>query len=108
MKRTVGNFALFLFLTTCLMGCATTALYTPTPGILLTNVQGPITATAHPTYSKSGTASSLSILGLIGVGNASISSATQKAGITTIHHVDYKLTSFLVLFTKYTVTVYGD
>ena len=86
----------------------TTALHTPTPGILVTSVYGPIMATNHPTYSKAGTASSFSILGLIGIGDASIDRAAKDGGITQIHHVDYQLSSFLVFFTKYRVLVYGD
>jgi hypothetical protein len=80
----------------------------PVAGGLYTDVKAPVTATANPTYSKVGTASCSSILGIIGTGDASIEAAAKNGGITKIHHVDYRSTSILGIYAKYTVYVYGE
>ena len=47
-------------------------------------------------------------LGLIAVGDASIRTAANSAGITKIHHVDYHTTNMLGIVARITVTVYGE
>ena len=57
---------------------------------------------------KRGTASSISILGLVAVGDASAKAAAESAGITRIEHADYEIMSVLWVFAKYTTIVYGQ
>lgn len=97
---------LLVFSALTLTGCA--GVMSPVSGYLITSVQGPITATSRVSYSKEGHSSCVSILGLFALGDASIDTAIRKAKITKIHHVDYASTSFLFLFSKYTVWVYGE
>lgn len=104
MKKVIS---LLLLIPIVLTGCMATAV-SPVSGILVTDVKGPLTATDLPNYSKVGTASCFSILGLVGVGDASIDTAAKNAGITKIHHVDYKSFSILGILAQYTVYVYGD
>lgn len=107
MRRAISYLVLALFSITFLTGCAAYAV-SPVYGALYTNVNAPFTATSQPTYSKVGTASCLSIFGLIAIGDASIETAAKMGRITKIHHVDYKTTSFLGIYAKFTVYVYGE
>jgi len=99
--------AVILFLAILLIGCAAMAI-SPVTGSLYTDVSGPVTATAHSTYSKVGTASCESILGIIAIGDASIETAAKNGEITKIHHIDYRSTNILGIYAKYTIYVYGE
>lgn len=107
MRKTITYLALALFLAALLTGCGAMAT-SPVTGLLSTEVRGPVTATANPTYSKVGTASCTSILGLVATGDASIEAASKNGGITQIHHVDYESKIILGLYATYTVIVYGE
>ncbi len=41
-------------------------------------------------------------------GDASIEAAMKNGGITKVHHVDYKTTTILFLYTKQTTIVWGE
>jgi len=58
--------------------------------------------------SKVGESSASGILGIVGVGDASLEAAMKNGGITKIHHVDHKVMSILCLYVKYTTIVYGE
>jgi hypothetical protein len=45
---------------------------------------------------------------LIASGDCSIAAAAKSAGITLIHHVDYKTNNVLGLFATHTTIVYGQ
>ncbi|MDE5843288.1 MAG: TRL-like family protein [Muribaculaceae bacterium] len=64
--------------------------------------------TSNELGNKVGTASSIGVLGLVSVGNASIQNAANSAGIKKVSHVDSKKTSVLGLFASYKVFVYGE
>ena len=106
MPRAVRFLALVLFLAAFLSGCAYAV--SPVTGTLYKNVQGPVVATGAPNSSQVGTASCYSLFGLIGVGDASIQSAARNGSITKIHHVDFESTSFLGVYARFTVKVYGE
>lgn len=95
-----GGFAFLL------SSCA--ASMSPVTGFLYTDVQGPLAVTSNSGSSKVGESEATSILGWVGTGDASIQAAAKKAGITKIHHVDYKSKSILGIFSKYTTVVYGE
>ncbi len=86
-------------------GCAT-----PLPwGQLYTEVAFPSAVGEDGgAYSKTGTAKSTSILGLVATGDASIKSAMANGGIKKIKFVDYSCKNILGLYGEYTTTVYGD
>ena len=77
-------------------------------GVLYTGVTEGQIATSNEVGTKVGTASSVGVLGLVNVGDASIQGAANQAGIKKVSHVDVKKTSVLGLFAKYTTIVYGE
>jgi|SRR5690625_44889 len=89
-----------------LTSCA--GVQSPVMGLLYTDVEAPVAVTSNSGSSKVGEAEATSILGLVATGDASIEAAAKKAGITKIQHVDYKSTSVLGVFSKFTVIVYGE
>lgn len=68
----------------------------------------PITATSNPVGNKCGEASTTRILCFGGSANIGINAAAKNGGITKISHVDQSTYSFLGLYTKYSVRVYGE
>ncbi len=107
MKKLLIYLSVVLLSSSLMIGCAAYAV-SPVLGGLYTDVKAPITATSNTSYSKMGSASASSILGLIAVGDASINTAAKNGGITRIHHVDFKSTSILGIYATYTVFVYGE
>ena len=77
-------------------------------GVLYTGVTEGEMVTSNQLGSKVGTASSIGVLGLVSVGDASIQTAANSAGIKKISHIDAKKTSILGLFASYKVFVYGE
>ncbi|PSQ97305.1 MAG: hypothetical protein BRD55_03205 [Bacteroidetes bacterium SW_9_63_38] len=88
-------------------GCA--QVQTPAAAGLYTDTKGPVAVGDNNVQSaKTGKASATSILGIIAQGDASIKKAAEQGGISKIHHVDYQSKSYLGLYGKYTVVVYGE
>lgn len=106
MQRFIRHSALSLILVVFLMGCAT--VHSPVSGFLFTNVDAPVAATSNPSYTKVGTATCFSFLGLIAAGSCSIETAATKGKILKIHHVDAESFSLLGIFATYKVKVYGE
>lgn len=77
-------------------------------GVLYTGVTEGKIATSNEIGNKVGTSSSVGVLGIVAVGDASIQNAAHQAGITKISHVDVKKTSVLGLFTNYQTIVHGE
>lgn len=99
----VGLFA-GLFLSGCAMG-QTTAY-----GGVFTQAKGPVAVgpNTNPNYSKMGTSQSSSILGIVGLGDSSITSAMENGGIQKIHHVDQESSGILGIYFTHKTIVYGD
>lgn len=93
---------------TVMLLLATGCARTPLSGVLYTDIRDGLTVAGNAGSSKVGTAEAKSYLGLVALGDASIQTAARSAGITRIHHVDYKTKSYLGLYTIYTVIVYGE
>ncbi len=106
MSSKFRKIAILFVLAAFLGGCA--VAHTPVTGFLYTGVKGPVTATGSTGYSQVGEASCYSLLGLVGIGDASINAAAKKGNITTINHVDHRTTSLLGIFAKFTTIVYGE
>lgn len=107
MMRAVRNLLLATAAMAALPGCAAMAT-SPVSGFLYTDVSGPMTATSNSASSKKGEAECSSILGLIAMGDCSIQTAASEAGISQIHHVDYKSKNILGLYATFTIVVYGE
>jgi hypothetical protein len=76
-------------------------------GWVYTDVSGPVLATSNSGASKVGEASSEGIV-CVATGDSSIKAAAANGGITKISHVDYHVTYVLGVYSKVTVTVYGE
>ena len=110
MKKTVTYLVIILFGTMLLTSCAVAPL--PVTGFLYSDVKAPQCRLQAPlegkSYSKIGTATCTSILGLVANGDCSVRAAMENGRITKIHHADYKSNSILGLYATYTLTVYGE
>ena len=106
MTRTATRFVPLLLTALLLSGCAVAA--SPVIGVVYTDVQAPLDATANAASAKTGEATCESILGIIATGDCSIATAAQSAGITRIHYVDYKTRNILGFYATFTVVVYGE
>ena len=105
-RFTTGCLMLSLVAVLLMSGCAMTM--TPVTGFVYSDVTGPWVATSADGGSKVGTSEAQSILGLVGIGDASIDAAVKNGGIKKIHHVDYHAFNILSLYAKLTVSVYGE
>ena len=107
MKKLVGCLSAVV-LTGFLSGCV--APMGPVGAVgagLYTDVQGPILATSNPGATKMGQASAMGII-CFATGDASLKTAAANGGISKISYADYHTTSFLGLYAKTVVTVYGE
>jgi len=77
-------------------------------GAIYTGVTEGQIATSNTVGTKVGTSSSIGVLGIVAIGDASIQRAAKEAGITKISHVDVKKTGVLGLFAQYKTIVYGE
>ena len=77
-------------------------------GLLYSGYSAPAAVTSNPGCAKKGSADMMNVLGLVGVGDASIEAAKAAGGITTVSSVDYKQTSFLGVFGRTETIVCGS
>lgn len=87
------------------IGCASGP---PISGALYSDVQGPVAATNAPKGSMHGQSCASSYLGLIALGDASISAAAKAANVTQISHVEQSYTNILMFYAQYCTIVYGN
>lgn len=108
MRRAAAVLVIALLSGTFLAGCGAYVV-SPVTGFAFTDVKGPVDTTGNTAYSlKVGTAKCESYLGLVAVGDASIKTAMEDGGITKVHHVDFHSVSYLGIYAKFVVTVYGE
>lgn len=103
MKKVIVAMA-FLMAAFGFTGCSAVGMV----GGIYTGYDAPFAVTSNEIGTKVGTASTVSVLGLVAVGDGSVDLAAKKAGIKKISHVDVKTLSVLGLFTKHTYIVYGE
>lgn len=107
MKKKALLAAAALITATTFSGCATVI---PT-GVLYTDVSNPIDhaiGDGDLAGLKKGESFSQSYLGLIAVGDASITTAAKNGKIRKIKYVERKTNNILGLIGTYTTVVYGD
>jgi hypothetical protein len=95
----------FLAALATLIGCASG---TPVSGMLYSDVQGPVNATGSMRGNLHGQACAESYLGLVALGDASISAAAKAGGVNQISHVDHTWTNILGLYAQYCTLVWGS
>ena len=61
-----------------------------------------------PSTALKGEAKAINVLGIVAVGDASVTAAMNNGRITKIHHVDCQVKSILGIFAELTVIVYGE
>ncbi|MCM1035080.1 MAG: TRL-like family protein [Paludibacter sp.] len=84
--------------------CGTTGMV----GTIFTGYTEPAMVTSNSLGRKCGTAKTVSVLGIVAVGDAGVQQAAMMGGITKISHVDKKVVSVLGLFTVNKYYVYGE
>lgn len=77
-------------------------------GAVYTDTTAPVAATSNSLGSKVGESTSMNVLGIVALGDASIQEAAKKAGIKKISSVDTKTFSVLGVYTKVTTIVTGE
>lgn len=107
MKKIVTRVAALALAAMFLPSCAMIA--TSVGGATLyTDVKDGVTATSNPLGTKVGTSKASNILGVVAMGDASIQTAANSAGIKRISHVDVQKKNLLGLFSSCTIYVYGE
>ena len=77
-------------------------------GAIYTGVTEGQMVTSNQIGTKVGKSGCIGVLGIVAIGDASIQTAANSAGIKKVSHVDAKKTSVLGLFAKYDMLVYGE
>jgi hypothetical protein len=85
-------------------GCASTQ---PVSGILYSDVDGPVAVTSNSRGPAHGEACATSYLGLVAMGDASITAASKAGGIMTISYVEQHSSNILGIIVKYCTHVWG-
>ncbi len=86
------------------------APFVPPTGVAFSQFNAPLDVDFQNTDMagvKQGKAETMSILGLIAIGDASTQTAAQNGGITKIVHADYEYFNVLGVIQRATVIVYG-
>jgi len=82
----------------------------PPIGIFYSDIQAPLDVDYDQTAltNKTGEATSMSILGLVALGDCSAEAAARDGGIKTITHADYKFHNLLGIIQTFTTVVQGN
>ncbi len=101
--------ALAVFLAS-VTGCAgfLTAPVVPPSGWVYSDFKAPLDVDYNETElgGKKGTAKTMSILGAVSTGDASIETAAK--GMKKVNHVDYHLFNVLGVYSEFTITAHGE
>ena len=110
--RVVALLAIVVLAAALMTGCAGIyrAPVMPPLGLAFDQTSAPLDVNFDKTSlgSKTGEASSESILGLVAWGDCSAQTAAKNGGLKVINHADYKRFSVLGFYSKFTTVVYGD
>lgn len=91
-----------------LAGCFIAPVKPPT-GWIYSGYKAPLDPDVQKsTLGQSGKARSMSILGLVAIGDCSTQAAAQAGGITTVTHADYEFFNILGVYQRFTTVVYGQ
>lgn len=95
--------------TTMLSGCLVAPVIPPT-GAIFADFKAPLDYTVENTEmgSKSGRAETMSILGLVAMGDASLKTAADNGSIKTVTAVDYEYFNICGIIQRYTTVAYGE
>lgn len=90
-------------------GCLRAPVVPPT-GAIYTNVKAPLDHDFDQTKAnlREGKSRSISVLGLIAGGDASIDAAARSGNLEVIHSADYEYTNILGIYQEYVTIVRGE
>lgn len=82
----------------------------PPIGIAFTEINAPLDVDFDQTKitTRSGMSESMSILGLVALGDASAKAAADNGTLKQIHHADYEYFNVLGVYQRYRTVVYGE
>jgi hypothetical protein len=109
MKRLMMGLALAGSAATIFTGCYSAPVMPP-PGFIYSQYSAPLDVDYQETSApkKTGTAQSMSILGLIAMGDCSAQTAAQAGGISKIDGADYTFFNVLGIYQRFDTVVYGE
>lgn len=91
-----------------MLGGCLSAPFQPPSGIIA-STKAPLSTEGNwEVGSKTGTASSTSVLGIVASGDCSVATAAKNGGLKKVTNVDYEYTNFLGIWQKATVIVHGE
>jgi len=104
---------LFSLLLLCFVvtGCSYQAPVMPPGGLIFSDIAAPLDADAERqevSGLSSGQASSMSILGLVALGDCSITAASANGGLSEVEYMDYEYFNILLAYQKFTLKAYGQ
>ena len=82
--------------------------YTPVVGVIVTAVEGPITATPYDQSARTGKSCAYSVLGWVAWGDASINTAKNAGQIKQVASVDFETLNVLAVFGSFCTVVRGN
>lgn len=88
-----------------LTGCIA-APFEPPIG-LYTDIKAPLSICPSEIGPKKGSAGSMSILGIVAIGDCSIAAAARNGGLTSIDYLDYEYFNVLGVYQRAVVNAYG-
>lgn len=83
----------------------------PPPGLIYADISGPIDIDANETpiaNLRSGRTEAKSVLGLVAWGDASLKTAADNGGLSTLEHADYEFFNVLGVYQRFTTIAYGE
>jgi len=97
-----------IFLSVVVMFLGGCLAYTPVVGVLVTLVQGPITATTYDQSIRTGKSCAYSAMGLFSWGDASINAAKNTGQIKQVASVDFDTFNLLWVYGSFCTVVRGN
>lgn len=109
MKKMFLGAALALAAPILLSGCLVAPVIPPV-GIIYSDLKAPLdydqeASTVGP---RTGTSESMSILGLVAMGDASVQAAAQNGNITKANGADYEYFNVLGIYQRYRTVLHGE
>lgn len=101
--------AVFTGIAICITGCAVKAPYEPPQTVIYAKYKAPVSiGTTGDLGSKKGREVVKTYFSLVSVGDNSVKTAAENAGIKKIKHIGYEWENILFIYQETAIVVYGD
>jgi hypothetical protein len=109
MKKSLAAIAGAFALAVMTSGCLVAPVIPPT-GQIFTDIKAPLDYNMNETKvgTRSGKSETMSILGLVALGDGSVKAAADNGRISTIHSADYEYFNVIGIYQRYRTVVYGE